>query len=232
MLLRPKAVLAVACSLVLALTLLSSSNSRSAAHSALTNAGIPLPDKLPNLGIKDGFHKWSGMIGTVGRRPSRLKDDLYDDDDFDLAAGEKGDIFEDVGEERLHGSDPLADAPNHQPQSYVDKPVTQLTYAANGYMLLPDTTPSPPPKHPILLLIEKAEKDWKALLDKQSKTLAEAVSEYKQRYKRNPPKGFDKWWAYAVKNKIVLKDEYDQIHRDLQVFWALSVHNLLPFLPC
>jgi len=49
-------------------------------------------------------------------------------------------------------------------------------------------------EHPVHGLIRNATKKWEALLQKQSKTLAEAVAEYKRRYGRNPPKGFDKWY--------------------------------------
>ena len=47
--------------------------------------------------------------------------------------------------------------------------------------------------HPILELIERAEKEWKGKLDNASKTLDEAVAEYKRRYGRKPPLGFDDW---------------------------------------
>jgi hypothetical protein len=52
--------------------------------------------------------------------------------------------------------------------------------------------------HPILGMIEKAEKEWKAKVARQSKTLEEATIEYKRRYKRNPPRGWDKWCVAGV----------------------------------
>lgn len=117
------------------------------------------------------------------------------------------------------------------------------TYHPNGlYVAHTDT------KHPILSLIEKAERDWAEKEAGQSRTLKEAVSEYKKRYRRNPPKGFEKWfvfllsvfelalqlidhsvllrWAYVQQHKVQLPDEYDQIHRDLAPFWALEPHDL------
>ncbi|KAG6889563.1 hypothetical protein C0995_016690, partial [Termitomyces sp. Mi166 len=45
--------------------------------------------------------------------------------------------------------------------------------------------------HPIFELIRDAEAAWDAKLKRSSKTLAEAVAEYKRRYKRLPPRGFD-----------------------------------------
>lgn len=47
--------------------------------------------------------------------------------------------------------------------------------------------------HPIHALIQNATMKWDNLVQKQSKTLADAVKEYKRRYNRNPPKGFDDW---------------------------------------
>lgn len=49
--------------------------------------------------------------------------------------------------------------------------------------------------HPIYELVQKAEKDWKAKNAKASKTLLHAVLEYKRRYGRSPPKGFDVWYV-------------------------------------
>jgi hypothetical protein len=67
-----------------------------------------------------------------------------------------------------------------------------------------------------------AEQDWDALLQKQSTTLEEAASEYKLRYSRSPPKGFDKWWQFAKANNVQLVDEYDTIMRDIEPYFALS----------
>lgn len=50
-------------------------------------------------------------------------------------------------------------------------------------------------RHPITVLIEKAEADWKALQARQSKTLRAAAAEYRNRYHKNPPKGFEKWFV-------------------------------------
>jgi beta-1,2-xylosyltransferase len=47
--------------------------------------------------------------------------------------------------------------------------------------------------HPILALLRDGEKKWKDRMARQSKTLEEAVAVYKDRWGRNPPKGFDAW---------------------------------------
>jgi hypothetical protein len=53
--------------------------------------------------------------------------------------------------------------------------------------------------HPIKQLIKDAKVKWEAKNAKQSKTLKQAVSEYKRRNGGlNPPKGFDKWWQFVV----------------------------------
>ena len=54
---------------------------------------------------------------------------------------------------------------------------------------------NPKGKHPILELIERSETQWKRRLERQSKTLEEAVDEYKRRYNRLPPTGFEKWYV-------------------------------------
>ncbi len=57
--------------------------------------------------------------------------------------------------------------------------------------------------HPIYQLIEFSEKKWKAKLQRASKTLDEAVTEYERRYRRAPPRGFDKWWVFPLHFSIV-----------------------------
>ncbi|KAG6896164.1 hypothetical protein C0992_009913 [Termitomyces sp. T32_za158] len=74
--------------------------------------------------------------------------------------------------------------------------------------------------HPILELIELANARWKSKLTRASKTLDDAVREYVKRYKRRPPKGFDKWFEYVEKNNVQLPDEYDQIYKDIEPFWG------------
>lgn len=84
-----------------------------------------------------------------------------------------------------------------------------------------------PPKegggqHPIYELLETAEERWNNLLSSQSQTLEEAVEKYKEKYMLDPPKGFDKWWEFVEKNGIIIRDEYDQMMKDLLPHHALS----------
>jgi hypothetical protein len=56
-------------------------------------------------------------------------------------------------------------------------------------------TSLPVTAHPIVQLTEHARKEWDSKVARQSKTLLQAVNEYKKRNRgRAPPKGFDKWW--------------------------------------
>jgi hypothetical protein len=50
-------------------------------------------------------------------------------------------------------------------------------------------------KHPIPALMRRAKKRWARLQARQSKTFAQAITEYRKRYGRAPPKGFDRWCA-------------------------------------
>lgn len=81
-------------------------------------------------------------------------------------------------------------------------------------------------EHPIPKLMQDAEDKFRALLSKQSRTLNAAVREYKKRYRRDPPKGFDDWWRFAHENKVKLVDEFDGLVEDLAPFWEISGEEL------
>ncbi|KAK7026875.1 hypothetical protein VNI00_015417 [Paramarasmius palmivorus] len=100
------------------------------------------------------------------------------------------------------------------------------TYHSSGLLEINPSTSSSK-KHPIRTLIAQANQTWTQKLERQSKSLLEAVNEYKRRYHdRDPPLGFDQWWAYVRKHNVQLVDEYDQIWRDVEVFWGFSVDAL------
>ena len=77
-------------------------------------------------------------------------------------------------------------------------------------------------KHPIPRLMEEAEEHFRKKLGSQSKTLKEVVAEYRRRYQRAPPKGFDEWWKFAQKHDVKMTDEYDGLMNDLKPFHELS----------
>lgn len=76
--------------------------------------------------------------------------------------------------------------------------------------------------HPIDHLITQAEKDFTTLKSRQSKSLAEAVEEYRRRYQIHPPPKFDQWYHFAQERGVLLVDEYDTIYHSLLPFWALK----------
>ncbi|KAI0045617.1 glycosyltransferase family 90 protein [Auriscalpium vulgare] len=87
---------------------------------------------------------------------------------------------------------------------------------------------SPPPhvgtvaQHPIPQLMDEAERKFRALLSRQSRSLKAAVAEYTRRYGRRPPKGFDAWWKFVQENNVRLVDEYDGLVGDLEPYWNIS----------
>ncbi|KAH8711969.1 hypothetical protein GQ44DRAFT_689723 [Phaeosphaeriaceae sp. PMI808] len=91
----------------------------------------------------------------------------------------------------------------------------------------PNADPQTSPRHPVEQLILKAQVDFALLINKQSKTLNEAETEYRKRYSREPPPGFDKWFSYAQLKGSVLIDNFDMINHDLQPFWRISPQRLL-----
>jgi hypothetical protein len=80
---------------------------------------------------------------------------------------------------------------NHEPAKSNPKskptPVPH-TYRSDGLLEV-----NPNGTHPLFELIAKAEEAWDQKFKMASKTLEDAVDEYYRRYKRFPPKGFDKW---------------------------------------
>ena len=100
------------------------------------------------------------------------------------------------------------------------KPIsfTALGEDENGNEREPATAKS----HPIHQLISSNAADFKALKARQSKTLQEAVAEYRRRYGIPPPPYFDKWYKFAKKRNVQLIDEYDTIHKQLMPFWGLE----------
>ncbi|KAH9467582.1 hypothetical protein Pst134EA_011222 [Puccinia striiformis f. sp. tritici] len=86
----------------------------------------------------------------------------------------------------------------------------QVVHSQDGYLYLNDNMyRNQPVIHPIISLINNATRAWNLKLASQSKDFATAVSEYRRRNNRNPPKGYDRWWTWASKNNVKLLDEYD-----------------------
>ncbi|KAG6013435.1 hypothetical protein E4U43_007285 [Claviceps pusilla] len=90
-----------------------------------------------------------------------------------------------------------------------------------GYLTRPRSRPRTE-SHPIEYLSQTAEHEFHATLNRQSKTLEEAVREYRRRYGLHPPPNFDKWFAFAKENEVQLIDEFDTIHELMTPFWGLN----------
>jgi hypothetical protein len=98
---------------------------------------------------------------------------------------------------------------------------SSLLYEHHAHEDNPPLLPHSSLTHPIHQLITKADSDFQTVLSRQSRSLPDAVAEYRRRYKIPPPPNFDKWYAFATRKNVVLTDEYDTIYQTLQPFWAL-----------
>ncbi|KLJ10340.1 hypothetical protein EMPG_14249 [Blastomyces silverae] len=76
--------------------------------------------------------------------------------------------------------------------------------------------------HPVAQLFINANTKFDNVRARQSKTLKDAVEEYRRRYKMPPPPRFDAWFNFAQKRGVKLIDEYDTIHHSLLPFWGLG----------
>lgn len=76
--------------------------------------------------------------------------------------------------------------------------------------------------HPIDQLVRSAETQFAELQKAQSKSLQEAVAEYRRRYGLHPPPKFDMWYEFAKRRNVQLIDEYDTIFEQLKPFWGLT----------
>ncbi|KNZ61972.1 hypothetical protein VP01_1329g9 [Puccinia sorghi] len=112
---------------------------------------------------------------------------------------------------------------NHKPPLIINRDHVYLPYH-----YLNHTWTLNPSKHqyPILQLIHNASQAWSSKLARQSKSIPEAVIEYKKRYNRPPPTGFKEWFIWAQENDVKLIDEYDRINELIEPFWALPPHVL------
>lgn len=76
--------------------------------------------------------------------------------------------------------------------------------------------------HPIQSLVQAGHSTFEHMQTRQSKTLEEAVAEYRRRYGRSPPPGFDQWYRVAQEKSFLLVDEFDTVMESLEPFWGLS----------
>ena len=80
--------------------------------------------------------------------------------------------------------------------------------------------------HPIIPTLRQARHLNENLIKRQSTSFSQATQEYRARYKRDPPKGFEKWWSFAKARNHTMVDEYDGMMRDITAFVSLSPEAL------
>ncbi|KAL8923955.1 MAG: hypothetical protein Q9172_002882, partial [Xanthocarpia lactea] len=80
--------------------------------------------------------------------------------------------------------------------------------------------------HPVEDLVHQSRAEFSAVVERQSKSLPEAIQEYRRRYQRAPPPGFDKWYQMAYEANATIIDEYDLLMQDLEPFWGMSANEL------
>jgi hypothetical protein len=97
-----------------------------------------------------------------------------------------------------------------------------------GFQAKPPTKPLDPVYmdlkhgHPASQLISTSEKNFEKLVNTQSKSLGEAVQNYRLRNGITPPPHFDKWYEFATRNRVVLIDEFDTITQAMLPYWAVK----------
>ncbi|KAH7121851.1 hypothetical protein B0J13DRAFT_456712 [Dactylonectria estremocensis] len=81
--------------------------------------------------------------------------------------------------------------------------------------------------HPVEALAQKAKQDFEQISNRQSRTYLEACKEYERRYSKEPPPGFEAWYAFAASNQSPIIDDFDLIYDAVSPFWKLSGREVL-----
>lgn len=77
--------------------------------------------------------------------------------------------------------------------------------------------------HPIDDLIRSAQTSHKRALAERTHNVADGAAAYRRRRGRDPPPGFDRWYARALREDAVLVESFfDQIYEDLGPFYGLK----------
>ncbi|KAM5473670.1 hypothetical protein MauCBS54593_002468 [Microsporum audouinii] len=85
-----------------------------------------------------------------------------------------------------------------------------------------NTPPGDELVHPIERLIQTSRERFQTIHSRQSKTLQQAVAEYRRRYGLHPPPHFDVWFRFARSRGVQMIDEYDSIYDALLPFWGVK----------
>jgi hypothetical protein len=82
--------------------------------------------------------------------------------------------------------------------------------------------------HPIDRLMWEADTHHEAYVAQASAStdLKNAVRNYRKRYSRHPPPGFDHWYKYATDRGSLIIDDFDSVDRDLLPYYALTPEDI------
>jgi len=113
------------------------------------------------------------------------------------------------------------------PQSFLGIiPVTKWATPNNRTSDTGMLRPSEIRQHPIEALVADAKSRFANVMESQSKSLAEATTEYIRRYGREPPQGFGQWYKMAVQLGAPIIDDYDSIVASMEPFWGISAREI------
>lgn len=85
-----------------------------------------------------------------------------------------------------------------------------------------DNPLEPQDAHPITLLMQEADKQWRKYEDERSTSFRQTVKTYRRKYGRHPPPGFVDWYKYARKRNVHNVDDFEQIMDDIRPFWGVE----------
>lgn len=86
----------------------------------------------------------------------------------------------------------------------------------------PDGPLEPIDAHPITLLMQEADKQWRKYEEGRSTSFRQTVRTYRRKYGRHPPPGFKEWYKYARKRNVHNIDDFEQIMDDIRPFWSIE----------
>jgi hypothetical protein len=105
----------------------------------------------------------------------------------------KGRLRLDQDEEEQSWRDSLVDRFFPGSEDTPQAPLKKVELKPHNYMDNGLVAVNPHGRHPIFDLLKRSQDAWREKSSKQSTTLWQAAKEYRRRYQRPPPKGFDQW---------------------------------------
>ncbi|KAI6494294.1 hypothetical protein MCOR11_005888 [Pyricularia oryzae] len=98
-------------------------------------------------------------------------------------------------------------------------------FGSTGHSL-PTEPPGAWANHPVALLHERAKHSFDDLIRRQSQTAEDASTEYKRRYRRDPPPGFNEWAQHAMQLGSPIIDDFDILSHGIHRFSHLSATDI------